>query len=223
MIGTYCVVRFSNWLLNHRVGWGTRVGIVPPDSSWNLSFTICIILTSLRRAGGPVVSRVGWIVLHSISFDIWPNIGRGMGKHKGRLRYKGRSYFDLVSTVPSLRPLSLYTCSLLKQMKIFSIKLYPDPRSIIWVADNFLITQALATLCSLVSVISKSWFLDAIASPSTYPCQWVSQSVIHSFRLEIAIASPSFASLFIIGKSWLNSAQITTHPDRRKYSHLIAN
>ena len=100
--------------------------------------------------------------------------------------------------LPSLRPLSLYTCSLLKQMKIFSIKLYPDPRSIIWVADNFLITQALATLCSLVSVISKSWFLDAIASPS-------------------------FASLFIISKSWLNSAQITTHPDRRKYSHLIAN
>ena len=100
MIGTYCVVRFSNWLLNHRVGWGTRVGIVPPDSSWNLSFTICIILTSLRRAGDPVVSRVGWIVLHSISFDIWPNIGRGMGKHKGRLWHKGRSYFDLVSTVP---------------------------------------------------------------------------------------------------------------------------
>ena len=99
MIGTYCVVRFSNWLLNHRVGWGTRVGIVPPDSSWNLSFTICIILTSLRRAGGPVVSRVGWIVLHSISFDIWPNIRRGMGKHKGRLWYKGRSY--LISSQPS--------------------------------------------------------------------------------------------------------------------------
>ena len=39
-------------------------------------------------------------------------------------------------------------------------------------------------------------FLDAIKSPSTYPCQWVGQSVIHSFRLEIAIASPSFASLF---------------------------
>ena len=39
-------------------------------------------------------------------------------------------------------------------------------------------------------------FLDAIASPSTYPCQSVSGSVIDSFRLEIAIASPSFASLF---------------------------
>ena len=58
MIGTYCVVRFSNWLLNHRVGWGTRVGIVPPDSSWNLSFTICIILTSLRRAGVPLSAEL---------------------------------------------------------------------------------------------------------------------------------------------------------------------
>ena len=28
-------------------------------------------------------------------------------------------------------------------------------------------------------------FLDAIASPSTYPCQWVSGSVNDSFRLEI--------------------------------------
>ena len=42
-------------------------------------------------------------------------------------------------------------------------------------------------------------FLDAIASPSTFPCQWVSQSVmIDSFRLEIAIASPSFASLLLL-------------------------
>ena len=41
-------------------------------------------------------------------------------------------------------------------------------------------------------------FLDGIASPSpsTYPCQSVGESVIDSFRLEIAIASPSFASLF---------------------------
>ena len=44
-------------------------------------------------------------------------------------------------------------------------------------------------------------FLDAIASPSTYPCQWVSGSVSGSLivsDLEIAIASPSFASLFEI-------------------------
>ena len=40
-------------------------------------------------------------------------------------------------------------------------------------------------------------FLDAIASPSTYPCQWVSGSVIDSFRLELSIASPRFASLLI--------------------------
>ena len=47
-------------------------------------------------------------------------------------------------------------------------------------------------------------FLDAIASPSTFPCQWVSQSVmIDSFRLEIAIASPSFASLlFLLPIRW---------------------
>ena len=39
------------------------------------------------------------------------------------------------------------------------------------------------------------FFLDAIASPSSYPCQSVSQSLIVS-DLEIAIVSPSFASLF---------------------------
>ena len=43
-------------------------------------------------------------------------------------------------------------------------------------------------------------FLDAIASPSTYPCQsvseWVSEWVIVS-DLEIAIASPSFTSLLL--------------------------
>ena len=44
-------------------------------------------------------------------------------------------------------------------------------------------------------------FLDAIASPSTYPMgQWVSGSVSEWFivsDLEIAIASPSFASFFL--------------------------
>ena len=39
-------------------------------------------------------------------------------------------------------------------------------------------------------------FLDVIASSSTYPLS-VGQWVIDSFRLEIAIASPSFASLFV--------------------------
>ena len=38
------------------------------------------------------------------------------------------------------------------------------------------------------------YLLDAIASPSTYPCQSVGEWVIDTFRLEIAIASPSFAS-----------------------------
>ena len=43
-------------------------------------------------------------------------------------------------------------------------------------------------------------FLDAIASPSTYPCQWVSGSLIVS-DLEIAITSLSFASLFAVQSS----------------------
>ena len=51
---------------------------------------------------------------------------------------------------------------------------------------------ATATLVAYPS--NRLSFLDAIASPSTYP---VSGSVIDSFRLEIAIASPSFASLFL--------------------------
>ena len=42
-------------------------------------------------------------------------------------------------------------------------------------------------------------FLDAIASPSNYPCDLsVSEWVINSFRLEIASASIELASLFII-------------------------
>ena len=43
--------------------------------------------------------------------------------------------------------------------------------------------------------------LWTITSPCSYPCKWVgqsviSESVIDSFSLEIAIASPSFGSLF---------------------------
>ena len=52
-------------------------------------------------------------------------------------------------------------------------------------------------------------FLDAIASPSTYPCHSVTQSVIDSFRLEIAIASPSFASDLSVPKSLV--INISTH------------
>ena len=51
--------------------------------------------------------------------------------------------------------------------------------------------------------IHLRWFLDAIASPSTYPCQWVSEWVsewvgqwLIVSDLEIAIASPSFVRLF---------------------------
>ena len=43
---------------------------------------------------------------------------------------------------------------------------------------------------------SFSTFLNVIASPGSYPCQRVGLSVINSFRCD-AIASPSFASLFL--------------------------
>ena len=56
------------------------------------------------------------------------------------------------------------------------------------IQDNLLTTQ---TVCSCKSL----FLLDAIASPSTYPCQWVSQWFIVS-DLEIAIASPSFEIFF---------------------------
>ena len=58
-------------------------------------------------------------------------------------------------------------------------------------------TMQSVSLYSRMSVLEFLHFLGAIASPSTYPCQWVSGSVIDIFRLEIAIASPSFASLFL--------------------------
>ena len=50
----------------------------------------------------------------------------------------------------------------------------------------------------VLSQIDFTHFLDAIVSPSTYPCQLVGQSVSESFivsDLEIAIASSRFASL----------------------------
>ena len=72
-----------------------------------------------------------------------------------------------------------------------------------------LATQSLEAELSLMSRCPtgenfKSDYLNAIASPSPSPCQWVSQSVIGSMTtgslivsdLEIAIASPSFATLF---------------------------
>ena len=43
---------------------------------------------------------------------------------------------------------------------------------------------------------NRIWFLDAIASPSTYHCQSVGESLIVS-DLEIVIASLSFASLLV--------------------------
>ena len=71
--------------------------------------------------------------------------------------------------------------------------------------------------------------LDAIASPSTYPCQSVSgsvgQSVIDSFKLEIAIA----CFLCCYRKSTAGTdgypkvlvCQITAHTPLRKFYYLI--
>ena len=51
-----------------------------------------------------------------------------------------------------------------------------------------------------MEIVYNPPFLDAIASPSSYPCQSVggsvSESVSDRFRCD-AIASPSFVSLFI--------------------------
>ena len=51
--------------------------------------------------------------------------------------------------------------------------------------------------------IAKEHFnFFAIASCTTYPCQsvgeWVGQSAIDSFRLEIAVASPSFSHKYYL-------------------------
>ena len=64
-------------------------------------------------------------------------------------------------------------------------------------APNDVVKQARRLLVyNILSQISMSGtFLDAIASSSTYPRQSVGQSLGDSFRFEIVIASPSFASL----------------------------
>ena len=82
----------------------------------------------------PVLGRVGWIVLQipCSSFDIRPNIGRGMAKQEGGEFHKGRSYFDIGPI--TYCPLSLYTHCLLKQ-KIFSISI---------LGQSFLFTVAIA-------------------------------------------------------------------------------
>ena len=53
----------------------------------------------------------------------------------------------------------------------------------------------------MVRNMIKVSFLDATASHSGYPCQSVGQSLIVS-DLEIAITSPSFASLLDVSHQW---------------------
>ena len=72
-----------------------------------------------------------------------------------------------------------------------------------WRLDSFHLTSFTFWIFVLVDWLAISGpilgiitFLDAIASPSTYPCQSVSEWFIVS-DLEIAIAYPSFASLFL--------------------------
>ena len=55
----------------------------------------------------------------------------------------------------------------------------------------------IATICFINNNHLHCNFLDVIASPSSYPCQWVGQWLIFS-DLGIALASPSFASLLNI-------------------------
>ena len=56
----------------------------------------------------------------------------------------------------------------------------------------------------------KFVFSDAIASPSTYPCQWVGQLVIHSFRFGDlrALRACSFINLFHFHFSLKNNKTI---------------
>ena len=66
-----------------------------------------------------------------------------------------------------------------------------------------------AKICKRALRASIEGYLAVAASTPTYSSlptpvsQWVSESVIHSFRLEIASASPSFASLFYNKKGGL--------------------
>ena len=64
----------------------------------------------------------------------------------------------------------------------------------------FYMPASLCMLCPSFHLFEMllAFLLDVIAFPSTYPCQSVGEWVIDSFRLEIAIASPSFASLLLL-------------------------
>ena len=64
-----------------------------------------------------------------------------------------------------------------------------------WLKTNSINNFFLHQLCS-AAIIAPTFFWDAIASSSTYPCQSMSESFIVS-DLEIATASLSFASLFV--------------------------
>ena len=91
------------------------------------------------------------------------------------------------------------------------IQLPPAGSRLVTINRNFIRRSRWATAnthrtVQLIFFYLKCWchfgcqmtFLDEIASPSSYPCQSVGQSVSESFivsDLEIAIASLSFASL----------------------------
>ena len=60
----------------------------------------------------------------------------------------------------------------------------------------FAASSPLKTPETVLNIWNKVYFCEVY--PSQHPCQCVSQGVIDGFRLEIAIASPSFASLFTI-------------------------
>ena len=63
---------------------------------------------------------------------------------------------------------------------------------------NQILVSWLFSIRLVINIFLDIWakYLDAIASPGSYPCQSISEWVSDSFRCD-AIASPSFASLFV--------------------------
>ena len=65
---------------------------------------------------------------------------------------------------------------------------------------------------SKVATVPQKYFSDAIASPSSYPCQWVSQSVIDSFRFGDSYRISELCELVSTVKVLFTSTHLETIP-----------
>ena len=86
------------------------------------------------------------------------------------------------------------------------LECYLDWSNLQFTSNQFPLTMLNRCSNRIFESLNQHVYLDAIASPSNYPCQWVGQSVIDSFRCD-AIASPSFASLITWSNLIFNSSQ----------------